>query len=227
MATTPDDLYGLPLEEFTKARNELARELAQRGDRDEADAVRGLKKPSVPVWAINQLARRRADEVRELIELEDALRRAHGASEESFRDALAAERAAVGKLVQGAASILAESGHPGSDATMDRVTSTLPAAAADPEHRQELEAGRLTEELEPPGFEALAGVRLPKRTQPKRSRTAVARKPDRATLSAARKEAQRLEREAQRAEKAAREARAQADDARAKLEALQSGANRR
>jgi hypothetical protein len=219
---TPDDLYGLPLEEFTKARNELARELAGRGDREEAEAVRGLKKPSVPVWAINQLARRRAEHVQELIELEDALRRAHGESEESFRDALAAERAAVGKLVQEAASILAESGHSGSDAMLDRVTSTLPAAAAHPEHRQELVAGRLTEELEPPGFEALVGVRLPTRTQPQRRRTAEAEKPDRAALAAARKEAQRLERDAQRAEKAAREARQQADNARAKLEALQS-----
>jgi hypothetical protein len=223
VATSPDDLYGLPLEEFTKARNDLARELARQGDREEAEAVRGLKKPSVPVWAINQLARNRADDVRELIELEDGLRRAHGESEESFRDALAAQRRAVGKLVQEAASILAESGHPGSAATLDRVTSTLPAAASDPEHREALVAGRLTEELEPPGFEALAGVKLPKRTQPQPSRAPEAKKPDRAAVGAARKEAQRLERDAQRAEKAAREARARADEAREKVQALEEG----
>ena len=39
------------------ARNELAKRLAKDGEKERADEVRGLAKPSVPVWAINQLAR--------------------------------------------------------------------------------------------------------------------------------------------------------------------------
>jgi hypothetical protein len=222
VAKTPDDLYGLPLEEFTEARNDLARELSRQGDREKAEAVRQLRKPSVPVWAINQLARRRGDEVQQLLDLEDDLRRAHGESEERFRDALAAERRAVAELVQETGRILAESGQPGSQATLDRVTSTLPAAAADPQHREALAAGRLTEELEPPGFEALAGMKLPKRKEPaRRPSPDRPKKPDRDAVRAARDEARRLEREALRAEKAAREARDRAEKARAKLDALQ------
>jgi hypothetical protein len=53
----PDDLYALPLEEFTAARNELARSLKAAGDADEAARVKKLKKPPVSAWAVNQLAR--------------------------------------------------------------------------------------------------------------------------------------------------------------------------
>ena len=43
-----DELYQLPLEEFTPARNALAKEL---GDGD----IKKLEKPNVAAWAVNQL----------------------------------------------------------------------------------------------------------------------------------------------------------------------------
>src|ERR687891_633946 len=54
------DLYGLPLDEFTPARNELAKRLRGEGDRETAERVKELAKPSVAAWTVNQIARRRA-----------------------------------------------------------------------------------------------------------------------------------------------------------------------
>src|SRR5579859_5053975 len=45
-----DRLYQLPLDEFTAARNALA-----KGAGGDAGRVRALGKPSVPAWIVNQL----------------------------------------------------------------------------------------------------------------------------------------------------------------------------
>ena len=59
--TELDDLFARPLSEFTAARNELARRLRNAGQEDAAAGVQALKKPSVPVWTVNQLARSRSE----------------------------------------------------------------------------------------------------------------------------------------------------------------------
>src|SRR2546430_1512179 len=46
-----DDLYQLPLAEFTDARNALAKTLSGA----DAKAVRQLAKPTVVAWAVNQV----------------------------------------------------------------------------------------------------------------------------------------------------------------------------
>ena len=52
-----DELYGLPLEEFTKARNDLAARLRKAHQAEAAEVVHSLKKPSVVAWSANRLAR--------------------------------------------------------------------------------------------------------------------------------------------------------------------------
>jgi hypothetical protein len=220
-----EDLYGLSLEEFVEARNALVRELKKRGESDQAESVRQLRKPSVPVWAVNQLARTEGRKISELVKAEDALRSAHGRSEDRFREALAAERATAAELLKAAGAILVEAGRPPTEDTLERIGSTLQAAAADPAHREELTQGRLTEELEPLGFEALAGVKLPARASAgsRAPRSQPRKQPAEARAAAAAKakdEASRLERDADRAERAARDARRRADRARAEAERL-------
>jgi hypothetical protein len=219
-----EDLYGVPLEEFVDARNALVRELKKRGESDEAESVRQLRKPSVPVWAVNQLARTESRKINQLVKAEDALRSAHGRSEDRFREALAAERATAAELLRSAGAILVEAGRPPTEDTLERISSTLQAAAADPAHREELTQGRLTDELEPLGFEALAGVKLPARASagsraPRSPRTQAGAEA-RAAAAKAKDEASRLERDADRAEHAARDARQRADRARAEAERL-------
>src|SRR5919201_6293703 len=70
-----DELYGLPLDEFTAARNELSKRLKREGD-ERAEDVRRLAKPTVAVWTINQLARREPLAVRRLLAAGAALRKA-------------------------------------------------------------------------------------------------------------------------------------------------------
>jgi hypothetical protein len=56
LAEQADNLYRLPLGEFTRARNALAKTLAGA----ERKEVASLVKPSLPMWVINQPIDRRA-----------------------------------------------------------------------------------------------------------------------------------------------------------------------
>jgi hypothetical protein len=125
--------------------------------------------------------------------------------------------------------ILADEGRSVSDAIVERIARTLDAAALDEASRFLLRAGRLTEELDPPGFEALAGLAPPPGSPQKRT---AADKPRREAVGAARRrvqEAQRevrtrtreavqAERDVERAESAAEEARRAAQAARERSE---------
>ncbi len=57
MLDEADDLYGLPLEEFTAARDALAKRLRGEKRREDADAVKALKRPSVAAGAISARGR--------------------------------------------------------------------------------------------------------------------------------------------------------------------------
>jgi hypothetical protein len=163
-----DRLYGLSLEEFTPARNELAKRLRKEGEREQADEVRALAKPSVAAWTVNQLARRRGARVRSLLDAGEALRTAQeralgGSGADELRDAARRERELVTELRREARGLLAESGRPAPDALLERVATTLSNAAVDPDARPLLEAGRLTDEVESSGFGAFAGMAVPAR----------------------------------------------------------------
>ena len=54
---TREELYGLPGAEFVAARDALARSLAKDKHRDEAAAVKALRRPTRSAEALNALAR--------------------------------------------------------------------------------------------------------------------------------------------------------------------------
>src|SRR4051794_41911269 len=58
-----DRLYGLPLAEFTAARNALAKELGG----EEGKGVKALRKPSAAAWALNQAVREAPDKLAEVL----------------------------------------------------------------------------------------------------------------------------------------------------------------
>ena len=161
MADAPDDaidrLYGLALEEFIPARDALSRELRDSGRRGEATAVKGLSKPTVAAWAVNQAVRSQPPAARELWEAGDALAAAQQAvlsgkgSGADLREAAERERTAVDPLVEAARGLLTSSGGDLSETTIDRVRSTLHAAAIDPDARDEVAAGRASRERAPRG----------------------------------------------------------------------------
>lgn len=228
MDQAAEDLYGLPLEEFTKARDALARSTAKEQGKEAGAAIKALKKPSVAAWALNQLARRHPEDVSQLLEAGARLRRAQTATLEGgdpaeLREATRAEAAEVTAAAGLARSILAEAGRPGSDAQLDRMVSTLRAAAVDPVGGEQLRRGVLTADLNPAGFgfgtgtddlDLEAALAASTKAPPRRSRQE----------AKARREEERLRTraEAEAAERAARhrEWKAEVDKARAHADRL-------
>lgn len=153
-------LYGLPLDEFTAARNTAAKELRERGLRAEADEVKALPKPSAAGWAVNQLTRRRHADLDEFLEAAAAARDVQlgGGSGAEAREAVKSMRAALEGLVRAAGD---ELGDKASDAILARVRQSLEAAAVDDEAADEIRRGRLAKELEPAGFGTLAAHAQP------------------------------------------------------------------
>lgn len=150
-----DRLYGLPREEFTAARNKLAREASSAGRRDQAERIRRLRKPTAAADLVNQLARGRPQQVEALLRAGDRLRTAHervlaGERPETLRKAAAEERARLDELVGSLGS-----GKAPAAGVLEQVRETLRAAPLDDELRKRIAAGRLTEPYEATGLEAM------------------------------------------------------------------------
>jgi hypothetical protein len=232
-------LYGLPLEDFTRERDAAARELRKAKERDAAAVVAKLPKPSQASWAANTLARERRDLVDALLDAADELREAQegavsGKGAGALREAAAAQRAAVDALVA-AAKELRPSGRKPTEQTLERLRTTLTAAATDDDVRAALEQGRLVDDASGAGAWGLvegadvpaAPPRKPRRTKPKpkedddkRAEREQAEREKRerrqqleAELREARAERRSRERELERAERAAERATTRLEDA--------------
>jgi hypothetical protein len=157
-----DALYDLPLEEFTKARNDLAGRLRKAHQAEAAAEIRGLKKPTVVAWAANRLARDEPTLTAALLEAGELLRDtqqralAGNAKQDEITDAASVERETIRALLTAARKRF---GDRATSALLDKLSQTLRAAAVDPVARQLLERGRLTEELKAVGFGPLEAVK--------------------------------------------------------------------
>ena len=148
-----DELYGLPLQAFTAARNALAKSL--KGD--EAARVKRLEKPAAAPWAVNQLYWRERRTYDRLMAAGRALRVAQidaleGTSTD-LRASTADHRAALAAALSAATQLAAHAGtspQPDPLARMLEALSLAEGATAPP--------GRLVAVIEPAGFEALTGV---------------------------------------------------------------------
>lgn len=143
-----EQLFDLPASDFVAARDDLVRRLKADGDRDEADRVKGMRRPTLAAWAVNQVVRQRPDEYAQLVEagrvLQQAMRKAmSGVSDSGIRAATATRRDMVEALTERAADILADSGaRP--DSHLDDVAATFEAASADPEAAEQVGEGCLS-----------------------------------------------------------------------------------
>jgi hypothetical protein len=145
-----DRLFHGPLEEFTEARNELAKSLRSDGKGEAADWVKSLTKPSRAAWLVNQLAVRKSGEIAELLKTGQGLRDAQeemlagSPDREKLREAARREQETVDSLLGTAEAIGRE--HGVGAQILTRVGETLQAASSDPEVAEAIEAGRLTKE---------------------------------------------------------------------------------
>ncbi|MDQ4065569.1 MAG: hypothetical protein M3161_05930 [Actinomycetota bacterium] len=136
-----DDLYSRPLDEFTAARNELSKQLADAGDNDAAKELRQRKKPVVAAWAMNQLAHRYPDQLEELFRVATAMAEPSDAAE--LRNLSQQRNRSIKSLSERAERILEESGHGGGQVAQ-QISMTL-LGATDDAMQRDLRAGRLTQ----------------------------------------------------------------------------------
>lgn len=164
-----DALFRLPLTEFIAARKELAARLKKNGETDEAEHVKALAKPPVSAWAVNQLYWNHREAFDELIATGQRFRKAQTAGKVvNMREALEARREALSQLSSLATEVLTEAGHNPSLDTLRRITSTLEALSASTSLPDGSTAGRLTHDIDPPGFDSF-GSFVPSAATPKRS----------------------------------------------------------
>lgn len=157
-----DALYKLPLPEFTAARNALASRLKKGGHADEAERVKAIVKPSVPAWAVNQLYWKHRNTFDRLLDTGERLRKAQASKlaghAGDVRGALDGLRETLSELTRTAADLLRESGSSTTPDAMRRVTSTLEALSSIGMVPDGPRPGRLSYEVDPPGFETLAAL---------------------------------------------------------------------
>jgi hypothetical protein len=196
-------LYGASHDQFVAERKRLSTELKSTGDKAGAAQLAKLPRPSVSVWAVNQLWRRERDAFEALLSAAERVRAGDLAAAGPHRDALAKLRAL-------AADLLHEAGHAAQEATLRRVGTTLAALAANGGFAPD-PPGALRADRDPPGFETAGFAETVEASSSSQSRAASARQDamERAErrkreLEQARREAerQRLQNELQAAERA-------------------------
>jgi hypothetical protein len=146
-----DQLYQLPLDQFTPARNALAKELKR-------PAIKELEKPNAAAWAVNQLYWQQKATFDRLLKAAERLRGEHrkllAGKSSDVREAESAHREAIRDSLDRVRSLLTGAGQAPSPATLNAVQETLEALPSGEQH------GRLVRPLKPLGFEALSGVSI-------------------------------------------------------------------
>jgi hypothetical protein len=228
-----DELYKLPLDEFTKARNALAKTLSGKDKKD----VASLVKPSVAMWVVNQLYWHDAPTYNALVDASDKLRAAHRAAlsgrNVDTRKPDDLHRTTLEKALARAAAIAQKQGAPLSDPARDAVRRTLAVLPTDEP------PGRLTREPPAVGFSLLTGIKprvIDAKTHRKTSPEAppagptpeqlrllkIAAKREKAAQAKARKEEEKARREREKRERAIKNAEQALRDAERRLAELKN-----
>lgn len=157
-----DHLFKLPLSEFVAARNALAKRLRSAGEKEAAERIKRIPKPSISAWAINQLVQQQPDLVRALLAALDAQRslQLEGLSSgtgnpRALQEEKRTENEAIKRIERALPQILDAGGHASGRGAIDRCVKALRAAAVHPDGRALLERGHLSTDFESSGFGAL------------------------------------------------------------------------
>jgi hypothetical protein len=170
-----DALYQGPLAAFVDERNRLARDLRGR-DREAAERVRTLAKPSVSAWAVNQAFWHARPQFSAMLDAGEAVRALQqrvmrGEAAPGLAAASARLHEAVAPVARAAQEALEQDGHSAAPQLMRRVITTLQAIAAHGRADTAPPAGRLSVDVDAPGFDLLTALApahapAPRRPQP-------------------------------------------------------------
>lgn len=137
-----DDLYALPLADFTPARDALAKE--HKADKPLAAAIKGLRKASVAAWVVNLLVRRDPDQVDQVLAVGAALRDAQDNLDATqLREFTKQRRQLTASVTTAARRMAREEGVRTTQAVADQVEATLTAAMLEPDAAKAVRSGLL------------------------------------------------------------------------------------
>jgi hypothetical protein len=152
-----DALFKLPLAEFTAARNALAARLKKSGRGDEAARVKALGKPPISAWAVNQLYWNHREAFDQLLASGEHFHKSQTSGKVAdMRAALETRREILSELSNIAATVLRDANHNPSLDTLHRITTTLEGMSVYASRSDGPGPGRLTDDIDPPGFESFA-----------------------------------------------------------------------
>ncbi|MFF7311635.1 hypothetical protein [Streptomyces sp. NPDC008137] len=216
-----DELYALRPEEFTAARASAVAAARTAGDRDLAERIGALRRPSLAAWVGNLLVRGLPGEVESLLRLGEGLRQAHHDLDgPQLRELSRQQHAIVRALSAQARQLALEAGHPVGDGVLREVENTLHAVLADPEAARIWASGRLVKPLSATVGFPVVGERAVTRGAGAERRPSASAAPSRSNGKAD-GERRRLAEARRAAEAAERELRALRDEAAAAGRAVQ------
>jgi hypothetical protein len=170
-----DELYGLDPGEFVDARKERVAQARKAGDRELATAIGTLRKPTLVAWVVNVFAREEPDQVKQLLELGEALRDAQRhLSGDDLRALTTQRQRVVRAMARRAGEVATERGHKVSETALREVGQSLHAALADPEVAELVRAGRLVTAVSysgmgPAGLAVVGGTSRPSAPRKKKA----------------------------------------------------------
>lgn len=137
-----DELYGLPLADFTPARDALVKE--HKADKQLAAAVKGLKKASVAAWVVNLLVRRDPEQVEQVLEVGAALRAAQAdLAADQLRELTRQRRQLTAAVTTSARRLARAEGLKVTESVAEQVEATLTAAMIDEDAARAVRSGLL------------------------------------------------------------------------------------
>lgn len=157
-----DALFQLTPPEFVAARNTLATELKKAGRDDVASRVKSLPKPSISAWTVNQLYWKHRAAFEKLLVNGERFRQAQASrlagKSADIHKLLNERREELSAMSKLAVEILQRSSGAAPPGVMRRITASLEALSAYGTLKGAPRAGRLVEDVDPPGFDALAAL---------------------------------------------------------------------
>ena len=148
------ELYALPPDEFTAARNARAAEAKAGGDRALASRISALRKPAASAWAVDLLAR--DGQLADALDLSAALREAQDDLDAAELGRLSRQRRQlVTALATQAVGLAHKRGVPISAAARTDIETTINAAVLDAAAAAAVMTARLVRPLEATGFESV------------------------------------------------------------------------
>jgi hypothetical protein len=140
-------LFSVRPADFVGERNATVKRLKAAGRRDDAAAVEKLPRPTLSVWAVNQIARHEPALLQRLADATAGLRGGDRSGELRYADLLAEHREILKALRQKAEEILIAAGLRTAPDLLAQVVHDLRAGISSLESRPLIESGRLVRDV--------------------------------------------------------------------------------